>query len=251
MQSEFTLGIEEEYLLVDRDSLELAEAPPALMEACQNDLQDQVSPEFLQCQIEVGTRVCRSIAEARDDLRRLRSVVAEHAATHNLSPIAVSCHPFADWKDQHHTEKERYSDLSKALGGVARRMLICGMHVHVGIEDPALRIDLMPQLSYFLPHILALSTSSPFWMGRRTGVKSYRSVQWRNFPRTGIPPTFGTYAEYEHILRQLVSANAIEDASKIWWDLRPHHLYPTLEFRLCDICTRVDEAICITALIVG
>ena len=134
MQQQFTLGIEEEYLLVDRDSLDLAVAPPELMTACQGDLQGQVSPEFLQCQIEVGTRVCATIADAREDLKRLRACVSRHAAEHNLSPIAVSCHPFADWKNQHHTHKDRYDALQQALGGVARRMLICGMHVHVGIE---------------------------------------------------------------------------------------------------------------------
>ncbi|MHA6262141.1 carboxylate-amine ligase [Arenibacterium sp. CAU 1754] len=249
MQSEFTLGIEEEYLLVDRDSLELAEAPPALMEACQNDLQDQVSPEFLQCQIEVGTRVCRSIAEARDDLRRLRSVVAQHAATHNLSPIAVSCHPFADWKDQHHTEKERYSDLSKALGGVARRMLICGMHVHVGIEDPALRIDLMPQLSYFLPHLLALSSSSPFWQGDDTGLASYRLTVFDNLPRTGLPPKFEGWAEYERTTDTLIKLGVIEDTTKIWWDLRPSHNFPTLETRIMDVSPRLEDALTMAALV--
>ena len=162
MQDRFTMGIEEEYLLVDMDSCDLAEAPDGLMDACMAELEGQVSPEFLQCQIEIGTKVCSDIHSARDDLRRLRACVAKQAAVNNLAPIAVSCHPFADWKKQHHTDKERYSDLQKALGGVARRMLICGMHVHVGIEDEALRTDLMPQLSYFLPHLLALSASSPF-----------------------------------------------------------------------------------------
>ena len=160
-EDEFTIGIEEEYLLVDRDSLALAPAPTALMEACKTELKDQVSPEFLNCQIEIGTKVCRNVSEAREDLKRLRSCVAKHAANHNLAPIAASCHPFSDWRDQHHTDKERYNHLSQDLAGVVRRMLICGMHVHVGIESPDRRIDLMNQLSYFLPHTLALSCSSP------------------------------------------------------------------------------------------
>jgi carboxylate-amine ligase len=150
--------------------------------------------------------------------------------------------------DQEITPLERYLGVEQDLGDLARKNPIFGMHVHVGIEDPEFLIDAMTVSRYFLPHILALSTSSPFWMGRDTGLKSYRSIQWRNFPRTGVPPTFQTYADYEKIVRMLVSANAIPDASKIWWDIRPHHLYPTLEFRICDMCTRIDEAVCIAAI---
>ena len=153
---EFTIGIEEEYLLVDNETLALAEAPEALMEECLADLDGQVSPEFLQCQIEVGTKVCATSGEARDDLKRLRAGVSRHAANYGLSPIAVSCHPFAEWRKQHHTNKERYNTLEKDLAGVARRMLICGMHVHVGIANNDLRADLMNQFTYFLPHHLAL-----------------------------------------------------------------------------------------------
>ncbi|MEM7321318.1 MAG: YbdK family carboxylate-amine ligase, partial [Pseudomonadota bacterium] len=197
MQRDFTLGIEEEYLLVDRDSLALSEAPEDLMQACQADCEGQVSPEFLQCQIEVGTRPHKTIAGARDDLKYLRSSVSKRAAEHNLAPIAASCHPFANWKDQVHTRKERYDALQHALGGVARRMLICGMHVHVGVDDKALRADLLPQLCYFLPHLLALSTSSPYWNGEDTGLSSYRLTVFDNLPRTGLPPDFSSWAEYE------------------------------------------------------
>ena len=248
MQSKFTLGIEEEYLLVDRDSLTLAEAPEALMTACQADMQGQVSPEFLQCQIEVGTRVCDTIAEARDDLRRLRSVVSKRAAEHNLSPIAVSCHPFGDWKDQHHTRKQRYDSLHHDLGGVARRMLICGMHVHVGIEEPALRLDLMPQMCYFLPHLLALSTSSPFWQGEDTQLASYRMTIFDNLPRTGLPPAFSSWSEYEHTTGALIELGIIEDTTKIWWDLRPSHRFPTLETRIMDVSPRLEHALSLAAL---
>ena len=187
-QGAFTLGIEEEYLLVDRETGDLREAPEGLMEACAAELEGQVSPEFLQCQIEIGTRVCRDISGARDDLRRLRTTVSAHAAAHGLSPIAVSCHPFADWKDQHHTDRDRYNRLAEDLGGVVRRMLICGMHVHVGLPDDETRIDLMGQLSYFLPHMLALSASSPFWQGQDTRLASYRLTVFDNLPRTGLPP---------------------------------------------------------------
>lgn len=243
----FTMGIEEEYLLVDRDSLALAQAPKALMQACANDLQHQVSPEFLQCQIEVGTRVCADISEAREDLKRLRSCVSGHAAKYNLVPIAASCHPFSDWKDQRHTDKERYSSLHRALGGVARRMLICGMHVHVGIEDPALRIDLMPQLCYFLPHLLALSASSPYWQGDDTGLASYRLTVFDNLPRTGLPPQFSSWAEYERTAGTLIDLGVIEDTSKIWWDLRPSHQFPTLETRIMDVTPRLEHALSLAA----
>ncbi|MBK0328157.1 carboxylate-amine ligase [Rhodobacteraceae bacterium F11138] len=248
MQQDFTLGIEEEYLLVDRDTLDLAEAPAALMTACQSDLQEQVSPEFLQCQIEVGTRVCTTIEDAREDLKRLRSCVSRHAARHNLSPIAVSCHPFADWKDQTHTHKTRYNALQQALGGVARRMLICGMHVHVGIEDKSLRTDLIPQLSYFLPHLLALSTSSPFWQGDDTGLASYRLTVFDNLPRTGLPPHFQSWAEYERTTGTLIELGLIEDTSKIWWDLRPSHKFPTLETRIMDVSPRMEHALSLAAM---
>jgi glutamate---cysteine ligase / carboxylate-amine ligase len=243
-----SLGIEEEYLLVDRDSMDLTQAPEALMQACLADMQGQVSPEFLQCQIEVGTRVCANIAEARDDLRRLRACVARHAAAQNMAPIAVSCHPFADWKQQQHTDKERYSDLKRALGNVARRLLICGMHVHVGIEDNDLRTDLLPQLSYFLPHMLALSTSSPYWQGDDTGLASYRLTVFDNLPRTGLPPRFDSWAEYQRTTGTLIDLGVIEDTTKIWWDLRPSHRFPTLETRIFDVSPRLDHAVALAAL---
>ncbi|WP_170751040.1 carboxylate-amine ligase [Ruegeria lacuscaerulensis] len=249
MQQEYTLGIEEEYLLVNRDTFELAEAPEALMEACQADFQGQVSPEFLQCQIEVGTRPHATIAGAREDLKRLRSCVAKRAADYNLAPVAVSCHPFADWKKQSHTRKDRYDALHHALGGVARRMLICGMHVHIGIDDPALRADLMPQLSYFLPHLLALSTSSPYWNGEDTGLSSYRLTVFDNLPRTGLPPTLASWADYERTTGILVELGVIEDTSKIWWDLRPSHRFPTLETRIMDVQPRLEHALSLAAMV--
>jgi len=243
------MGIEEEYLLVHRGSLDLAEAPDGLMQACQAELEGQVSPEFLQCQIEIGTRVARNVGEAREDLRRLRACVARHAAGYDLAPIAASCHPFSDWKRQHHTRKDRYDDLRQALGGVARRMLICGMHVHVAVEDNTLRTDLMPQLSYFLPHLLALSCSSPFWQGIDTGLASYRLTVFDNLPRTGLPPSFASWQEYERTTGTLIDLGLIEDTTKIWWDLRPSHRFPTLETRICDVLPRLEEALAVAALV--
>ncbi|HFC04650.1 MAG TPA: carboxylate-amine ligase [Rhizobiales bacterium] len=247
----FTLGIEEEYLLVDKTSRDLVrEAPAGLMNECAAVLAEQVSPEFLQCQIEIGTRVCETLQEARQDLARLRSCIADIAGRHNLAPIAASTHPFADWLDQQFTNKERYTELAKDLQGVGRRMLICGMHVHVGIVDPELRIDVFNQLPYFLPHLLALSTSSPFWQGRDTGLNSYRLTIFDNLPRTGLPPRFDSYGEYERSIAVLIDNKLIEDASKIWWDLRPSHHFPTLEMRICDVPTRLDHTISIAALYV-
>lgn len=245
---EFTIGIEEEYLLVDKDSLALSEAPEALMEACRSDLEDQVSPEFLQCQIEVGTKVCRGVSEAREDLKRLRSSVSRHAKAHGLAPIAVSCHPFADWTMQHHTRKERYDALRKDLAGVARRMLICGMHVHVGVEDKDMRVDLMNQFAYFLPHLLALSCSSPYWKGADTGLASYRLTVFDNLPRTGLPPRLTSWGEYERSVNALVDLGLIEDSTKIWWDLRPSHRFPTVETRICDVSPRMEDTLTLAAI---
>ena len=243
-----TIGIEEEYLLVDRDSLALAEAPAALMEACQNDLQDQVSPEYLNCQIEIGTRVCKGVADAREDLKRLRRCIAGHAARFNLAPIAASCHPFSDWRTQKHTDKDRYNALSDDLAGVVRRMLICGMHVHVGIENPDRRIDLMNQLSYFLPHLLALSCSSPYWQGQDTGLSCYRLSVFDNLPRTGPSPRMNSFSEFERSVQVLVDLGVIEDSSKIWWDLRPSSKFPTIESRICDVQPRLEHTLTLAAL---
>ena len=161
--------------------------------------------------------------------------------------IAASTHPIADWDLQKHTEKDRYNVLAQSMQTVARRLLICGMHVHVGIEDDDLRVDLMSQVSYFLPHLLALSTSAPFWRGRQTGLKSYRMAVWNELPRTGLPPQFDSYGEYRRLVDTLVGTGVIEDATKLWWDVRPSDKFPTLEMRMTDICTRMEDAISIAA----
>ena len=245
----FTLGLEEEYLLVDRTTFDLAEAPEGLMAACKDKLQGKVSPEFLKCQIEVGTGICRSIDEARADLGNLRRTVAECAEAFGLAPIAVSCHPFADWKNQPHTDRDRYQQLARDLGGVGERMLICGAHVHVGLPEDHLRVDVMGQMSYFLPHLLALSASSPFWQGRDTGLASYRLTVFDNLPRTGLPPQFDSFGEYRRTVEVLIDLGIIEDTSKIWWDLRPSANFPTLETRICDVSPRLEDNLAIAALI--
>ncbi|MCB1478373.1 MAG: carboxylate-amine ligase [Rhodobiaceae bacterium] len=245
----FTIGVEEEYLLVDKETRNLATDPPkALMEACEKKLAKQVSPEFLRCQIEVGTPVCKSVQEARSELAHLRGTIADISGEHGLAPIAASTHPFARWKEQQHTDKERYNDLARDMQVVVRRMLICGMHVHVAIEDDVTRIDLFNQLAYFLPHLLALSTSSPFWQGMRTGLNSYRLSVFKEMPRTGLPEEFDSPGQYQRTVDALVKAGVIEDATKVWWDLRPSARFPTLEMRVTDTCTRLDDAIAIAAL---
>ncbi|HEX6959183.1 MAG TPA: carboxylate-amine ligase [Ferrovibrio sp.] len=247
--SDFTIGIEEEHLLVEAGSGALAVEPPdAMLGECEALAGGQINPEFLKCQIEVSTKVCGNLTEARADLVRLRQAVADVAGRHGLAPIAASTHPFARWSEQRHTEKERYDRLAKDLAGVARRLIICGMHVHVGIPDEDLRIDLMNQVSYFLPHLLALSTSSPFWQGEESGLQSYRLSVFDSLPRTGLPERFESWGEYQRMVNRLMQAGLIEDATKLWWDIRPSARYPTLEMRITDVCTRLDDGISVAAL---
>jgi len=246
----FTLGVEEEYLLVDKETGSLVIDPPdTLMAEAEEKCGSQVTSELLRSQIEVGTKVCKNIQEVREDLSRLRSGVIEVANKHGLAPIAASTHPFASWTDQKHTEKDRYDQLTHEMQGAARRLVICGMHVHVGIDDDELRIDLMNQMSYFLPHMLALSCSSPFWMGRDTGLKSYRLTIFDALPRTGVPERFASWAEYERHVAIMQNAGLIEDSTRIWWDLRPSGRFPTLETRIMDVCTRLDDTIALASLL--
>jgi carboxylate-amine ligase len=246
---ELTIGIEEEYQLVDPESRQLTSYVREFLEEGRLVLEDQIKPELMQSQIEVGSHICHSIAEARDEVVRLRRAVSEVAAGHGLVVAAASTHPFSSWKTQEITGDERYLKHLEALAEVARRMLIFGMHVHIGIADRELLIDVMDQARYFLPHILALSTSSPFWHGRETGLKSYRSIVFENLPRTGLPPDFGSWNEYTRFVEILLEAGSIDEPTKIWWDIRPHPKFPTLEFRVADICTRIDETICVAALL--
>ena len=247
----FTIGVEEEYLLVDKESRALViDTPQTLMAEAEEKCGSQVSSELLQSQIEVGTVVCKNVQEVRQELSRLRLNIIEVADRHGLAPIAASTHPFSQWQEQKHTPKERYDELTHEMQGAARRLVICGMHVHVGIEDDELRIDIMNQMAYFLPHLLALSCSSPFWSGRDTGLKSYRLTIFDALPRTGLPERFASWAEYERHTNILMDAGLIEDSTRIWWDLRPSARFPTLETRIMDVCTRLDDTIALTSLLV-
>ncbi|MEO1687877.1 MAG: carboxylate-amine ligase [Pseudomonadota bacterium] len=245
----FTVGIEEEYLIVDRASRDLVRTPdPEFLKLCGEKIGEQVTPEYLQCQVEVGTKPHASVADALKDLAGLRRGVAEAAEAFGYRPIAASTHPFAKWREQFHTRKKRYDELSADLGQPVRRLLICGCHVHVAVEDDDLRVDLMNQVAYFLPHLLALSTSSPFWEGEDTGLSSYRLTVFDALPRTGLPDRVESWSEYRRLIRQLVEAGCIEDATRIWWDLRPSEKFPTLEQRVTDVCSRVRDAAAVAAM---
>jgi len=248
----FTIGIEEEYWLVDRQTRDLVpDMPPGLVAACDKIAVGMVSPEFIRSQIEIGTPVGANIKETAEHLFALRRLVSEAVTNYGMAIISASTHPFAEWADQRHTDKERYNVLEQALQGVVRRLLICGMHVHVGIEDEDSRIDLMNQVLYFLPHLLALSTSSPYWHSADTGLKSYRTAVWRSLPRTGMPDEFDGWRDFERHAQVLIDAGVIEDATRLWWDIRPSVRYPTLEMRSTDIATRAEDAVTLAALYVS
>ena len=243
-----TIGIEEEYLLVDLESRDLCADPPAeFMDTCRDALGDRVMPEFLRCQIEVGTPVCATVAEAGRELAHFRRTISEVGSRYNIGLLAASTHPFGEWSEQITTDRPRYQQISADLRTVVQRMLICGMHVHVAVPDEELRIDLHAQLVYFLPHLLAMSGSSPFWRGRPTGLKSYRTAILHELPRSGLPQTFGSASEYRRMVDLLVATGRIEDASKIWWDQRPSSRFQTLEMRITDICTRLSDAVAVAA----
>ncbi len=251
-----TLGVEEEYQIIDPESRDLYAYISELLSQDQKATTGlDLKPEFMQSQVEVGSRVCKDIKAMREEVIRLRSAVCEMAERNGVAIAAASTHPFARWQDQHITEGTRYRELLDDMQGVARRLLIFGMHVHVGFgSDPKARnlmIEIMNQARYFIPHLLALSTSSPFWHGRNTGLKSYRSVVFESMPRTGIPHSFLSYDEYksyEELLGRVGAFGKQDKQAKIWWDIRPHQAFDTLEFRITDICTTVDEAVCLAAL---
>ena len=245
----FTVGIEEEYLVVDRETRDLVQSPPPTMwDAINEVIGSAATTEFLKAQVEVRTGVHTKVSEAREDLANLRRELSKVVSEYGAAIIASSTHPFADWALQETTDDPRYKLLAEDFQQVARQLVICGMHVHVGIEDPHLRIDLMNQVKYMLPHMLALSASSPFWNGEPTGLLAYRLVIFKNLPRTGIPEEFVSWGEYERYVEVLVGAGLIEDATKLWWDIRPSLNFPTLEMRVSDMCTRLDDAMTIAAI---
>lgn len=248
MFDQFTLGIEEEFQIVDPATRELKSHVSEILEEGVMLLGEKIKPEMIQSMIEVGTGVCANIQEARKDITTLRCVISNLARKKGMAIVAASTHPFSKWSDQEIYDGDRYKLLVDELQMVARSLLIFGVHVHVGIPDLERRIHIMNAARYFLPHVLALTTSSPFWLGHNTGLKSYRSEVFKKFPRTEIPDHFESYPQYQAYLDLLIHMKCIQDGSKIWWDVRPHYKFPTLEFRICDIPTRVDDTIAVAAL---
>ncbi|MDP9247857.1 MAG: carboxylate-amine ligase [Candidatus Dormibacteraeota bacterium] len=242
-----TIGVEEEYQIVDAEG-ELKPHITTLMAEHGEALGDHVRAEMIQSVVEAGTGVCENVEQAREEVAGLRANVGRVLSESGLRMVCAGTHPFSKWQEQLITEKDRYKMLEDEMQDVVRSILIFGLHVHVAIPDRERGTEVMNEARYFLPHLLALSTSSPFWSGRDTGLKSYRSVIWSRFPRTGIPPDFVSYDEYENYLETLVKTGSIDDGKKIWWDLRSHPYFPTLEFRCCDQTTRLEETMCMVAL---
>ncbi|NYF80538.1 carboxylate-amine ligase [Granulicella arctica] len=250
MRPTFSLGIEEEYQTVDPETRDLrSHIATEMLAKGKLRLEERVKAEMHQSVIEVGTRVCKNIQEAQEDLFDLRRNMIRLAEEHGLVLVAGATHPFADWRVQEIYPDPRYAQVVEDLQLVARANLIFGLHVHVGIEDREAAIRIMNSLRYFLPHILALSTNSPFWLGMETGYKSYRAKVFENFPRTNLPDSFASYSEFESYVNLLIKTGSIDNAKKIWWDIRPHPFFSTVEVRICDIPMRAKESIAIAALI--
>ncbi|HSN74518.1 MAG TPA: carboxylate-amine ligase [Anaerolineae bacterium] len=251
-----TIGIEEEYQIIDPETRELKsfitqfmESKEGAIEVKKGELKAGVKPELHASMVELGTPVCHNVAELKMALFAQRAAIFELAAQRGLQIAAASTHPFSHWLGQEISPFERYTKTVEDHQVIAQRMLIFGMHVHIGVEDRDFAIDCMNTVRYTLPHILALTTSSPFWSGRHTGLKSYRSIVFEDLPRTGLPETFSSWAAFDRFVQRLVNTGCIADGSKIWWDVRPHYAFPTLEFRVPDICTRAEEAVAVAALL--
>src|SRR5256712_9026477 len=245
----FTIGVEEEFQIVDPKTCEVRSHVMQLVNEVSPSTQDQVEHEMHQSIVETGTKICENVGELRIEMHRTRGELIAAAERAGLQVAAAGTRPFSNWIEQVISPGERFENIVEELQQLARSLLIFGMHVHVAMPDCNTMIDLMNTVRYFLPHLLALSTSSPFWMGRDTGLKSYRTTIFRRFPRTGVPDHFGSWSEYDNHVKLLVDLHCIDNGKKIWWDVRPHPTFGTLEFRVCDIPTRIEETIAIAALI--
>jgi carboxylate-amine ligase len=250
MRPSFTIGIEEEYQTVDPETRDLrSHIHTEILPQGKLRMEERVKAEMHQSVVEVGTRVCNCIVDAQTDLFDLRRQMIGLARENGLLLVSGATHPFADWRAQEIYPDDRYKQVVEDLQLVARANLIFGLHVHIGIEDREMSIRLMNSMRYFLPHILALSTNSPFWMGMNTGLKSYRAKVFDKFPRTNIPDSFSSWGEFEGFVNLLIRTNSIDNAKKIWWDIRPHPFFSTIEVRICDIPMRAQETIALAALI--
>lgn len=247
MQQLFTIGVEEEFQIVDPSTRDLKPFVEQMLQYSEEEFIEHVKREMIQSMVETVTPICENADVAAREIKRLRAGVAELAARNGLAIVASGAHPFSHWQSQIITEHERYKVLEEDMQDVVRSILIFGLHVHIGIPDRDLLIDIMNEARYFLPHMLALSSNSPFWQGRHTGLKSYRTIIWQQFPRTGVPSTFASWADYENFVNLLIKTNCIDNGKKIWWDLRPHPFFSTLEFRVCDMPTSPED----TAMLVA
>jgi carboxylate-amine ligase len=248
MAHRFTIGVEEEFQIIDPASCDLRSHVMQIVSEVSPSIQEQVKSEMHQSIVETGTRICENVGELRIEMHRTRGELIAAAERAGLQVAAAGTHPFASWIEQVISPGERYENIVEELQQLARSLLIFGMHIHVAMPDKQTTIDMMNMVRYFLPHLLSLSTSSPFWMGRNTGLKSFRTTVFRRFPRTGIPELFESWSAYENFVNLLVRLNCIDNGKKIWWDVRPHPTFGTLEFRMCDCTTKVEEACAIAAL---
>ena len=251
MQTKFTVGIEEEFQIIDPESRDLRSSVTEILAQGSPVLKEQIKKEMFQAMVEVGTEICDDVEQARAEVIHLRRVVSDLAVAAGGRLVASGTHPFANWQTMDITEDERYAYLTEQLQEIARSIAVYGLHVHVGVDDRDHSIELMNEARYFLPHILALSVNSPFWEGRDTGIKSYRSVIWGRMPRSGIPDSFRSWDDYRTFVDMLIATHSIDEPKKIWWDIRPHPTFNTLEFRVCDMPTRVDETVAFAALFQG
>jgi carboxylate-amine ligase len=247
MTAPFTLGIEEEFQMVDKHTGQLASSIHTILEKGVSLLGECIKPEMLQSTVELVTGICTNIPAARQELHHLRSTLATLVASEDLALVSAGTHPNAHWQDQARTRSERYELLEEEYQDVGRSILIFGLHVHVGIDDHELAIPLMNQLRTWLPHLLAISSNSPFWSNRYTGLRAYRSIIWKRFPRTGVPPLFASTSEFDHYVEHLVKTGCIDNGKRIWWDIRPHPFFSTIEFRICDMPATFEDTLAIAA----
>lgn len=248
MQTQFTLGIEEEFQIVDPETRDLKSSVTEMLASGKDQLGEQLKKEMFQHMVEVGTVICKDVEEARHEVICLRRAVDELANGIGCRLVAAGTHPFAKWQHMDITEDERYLGLRENLQDIGRSIAVYGLHVHVGVDDRDRSIEIMNEIRYFMPHILALSVNSPFWQGRDTGIQSYRSIVWGRMPRTGIPDTFDSWDDYTRFVNTLLRTNSIDEPKKIWWQIRPHPTFETLEFRVCDMPTRVSDTVALAAV---
>lgn len=248
MTRPFTIGIEEEFQMVDKHTGQLASNIDTILAKGVPLLGESIKPEMLQSTVELITGICPTIPAARQELHHLRTTLADILASEGLAPVSAGTHPNAHWQDQEPTHNERYQALEEEYQDVGRSILIFGLHVHVGIDNHELAIPLMNQLRTWLPHLLAISSNSPFWSNRYSGLRSYRSIVWKRFPRSGVPPLFASSSEFDYYVEHLIKTGCIDNGKRIWWDIRPHPFFSTIEFRICDMPATLEDTLAIAAL---